>query len=154
MEVLGVKFPGEKVVAGKTLKLNGVAYRNQIGKPYLEITTTLPALHRLCVPDCTYGGANQARIERHLDELANTPVVFQTGQGNRASYPFLESWKRDGRKVIVRIHWRWSQAFADQTKRSLKPFLLGELNRITSRFNHFFTLNQTQTAFLAALLGV
>ena len=31
MEVLGVKFPLEKVVAGKTLKLNGVAYRKALG---------------------------------------------------------------------------------------------------------------------------
>jgi hypothetical protein len=31
MEVLGVTFPGEKVVAGKTLTLNGVAYRKALG---------------------------------------------------------------------------------------------------------------------------
>ena len=31
MEILGVTFPGEKVVAGKTLKLNGVAYRKALG---------------------------------------------------------------------------------------------------------------------------
>ena len=31
MEILGVKFPKEKVVAGKTLKLNGVAYRKAMG---------------------------------------------------------------------------------------------------------------------------
>jgi hypothetical protein len=31
VEVLGVKFPTEKVVAGKTLKLNGVAYRKAMG---------------------------------------------------------------------------------------------------------------------------
>ena len=30
MEVLGVTFPGEKVVEGKTLKLNGVAYRKAL----------------------------------------------------------------------------------------------------------------------------
>lgn len=30
-EILGVKFPLEKVVAGKTLKLNGVAYRKALG---------------------------------------------------------------------------------------------------------------------------
>lgn len=30
MEVLGVKFPGEKVVNGKTLKLNGVAYLKKL----------------------------------------------------------------------------------------------------------------------------
>ncbi len=30
MEVLGVTFPGEKVVAGKTLTLNGVAYRKAL----------------------------------------------------------------------------------------------------------------------------
>ncbi len=31
MEILGVTFPGEKVIAGKTLKLNGVAYRKALG---------------------------------------------------------------------------------------------------------------------------
>lgn len=31
VEVLGVKLPAEKVVAGKTLKLNGVAYRKALG---------------------------------------------------------------------------------------------------------------------------
>ena len=31
MEVLGVTFPGEKVVEGKTLTLNGVAYRKAMG---------------------------------------------------------------------------------------------------------------------------
>lgn len=31
VEILGVKFPAEKVVAGKTLKLNGVAYRKALG---------------------------------------------------------------------------------------------------------------------------
>ena len=31
MEALGVKFPGEKVVEGKTLKLNGVSYRKALG---------------------------------------------------------------------------------------------------------------------------
>ncbi len=31
VEILGVKFPTEKVVAGKTLKLNGVAYRKAMG---------------------------------------------------------------------------------------------------------------------------
>lgn len=31
IEVLGVKFPSEKAVAGKTLKLNGVAYRKALG---------------------------------------------------------------------------------------------------------------------------
>ncbi|MBW1866742.1 MAG: chalcone isomerase family protein, partial [Deltaproteobacteria bacterium] len=31
MEILGVTFPGEKVIAGKTLKLNGVAYRKAFG---------------------------------------------------------------------------------------------------------------------------
>jgi hypothetical protein len=31
VEVLGVAFPGEKVVRGKTLKLNGVAYRKALG---------------------------------------------------------------------------------------------------------------------------
>jgi hypothetical protein len=30
-EILGVKFPGEKVVEGKTLKLNGVAYLKKFG---------------------------------------------------------------------------------------------------------------------------
>lgn len=30
-ELLGVKFPGEMVVAGKTLQLNGVAYRKALG---------------------------------------------------------------------------------------------------------------------------
>ena len=31
VEVLGVKLPTEKVVAGKTIKLNGVAYRKALG---------------------------------------------------------------------------------------------------------------------------
>ncbi len=31
MEVLGVKFPGETTIEGKTLKLNGVAYRKALG---------------------------------------------------------------------------------------------------------------------------
>jgi hypothetical protein len=31
LEVLGVTFPGTKVVAGKTLTLNGVAYRKALG---------------------------------------------------------------------------------------------------------------------------
>ena len=31
VEVLGIKLPTEKVVAGKTLKLNGVAYRKALG---------------------------------------------------------------------------------------------------------------------------
>jgi hypothetical protein len=31
VKILGVKFPVEKVVAGKTLKLNGVAYRKAMG---------------------------------------------------------------------------------------------------------------------------
>ena len=31
VEILGVKFPSEKVVAGKTLMLNGVAYRKALG---------------------------------------------------------------------------------------------------------------------------
>ena len=31
VEVLGVKLPAEKVVAGKTLKLNGVSYRKAMG---------------------------------------------------------------------------------------------------------------------------
>ncbi|MEJ2643148.1 MAG: chalcone isomerase family protein [Desulfosarcinaceae bacterium] len=31
VEVLGVKFPEEKVIAGKTLKLNGVSYRKALG---------------------------------------------------------------------------------------------------------------------------
>ena len=31
MEILGVTFPGEKVVAGKTLQLNGVSYRKALG---------------------------------------------------------------------------------------------------------------------------
>jgi hypothetical protein len=31
MEVLGVTFPGQKVIAGKTLTLNGVAYRKAFG---------------------------------------------------------------------------------------------------------------------------
>ncbi len=31
VEILGVKFPGEKVIEGKTLKLNGVAYRKALG---------------------------------------------------------------------------------------------------------------------------
>lgn len=46
MEILGVTFPGEKVVEGKTLKLNGVAYRKALGVVkvyavglYLEKTT-------------------------------------------------------------------------------------------------------------------
>lgn len=46
MEILGVTFPGEKVVEGKTLKLNGVAYRKALGVVkvyvvglYLERTT-------------------------------------------------------------------------------------------------------------------
>ena len=30
-EILGVKFPAEKVVAGKTLSLNGVSYRKALG---------------------------------------------------------------------------------------------------------------------------
>ena len=46
MEILGVKFPGEKTIAGKTLHLNGVAYRKALGIVkvfvtglYLEKTT-------------------------------------------------------------------------------------------------------------------
>ena len=31
IEILGVTFPGEKVIEGKTLKLNGVAYRKALG---------------------------------------------------------------------------------------------------------------------------
>ena len=31
MEVLGVTFPGEKTIEGKTLKLNGVTYRKAMG---------------------------------------------------------------------------------------------------------------------------
>ena len=31
MEILGVTFPGEKVIEGKTLKLNGVVYRKALG---------------------------------------------------------------------------------------------------------------------------
>ena len=31
MEILGVTFPGEKVIEGKTLKLNGVTYRKALG---------------------------------------------------------------------------------------------------------------------------
>jgi hypothetical protein len=31
MKVLGVTFPGEKVIEGKTLTLNGVAYRKALG---------------------------------------------------------------------------------------------------------------------------
>ena len=31
MEILGVTFPGEKMIEGKTLKLNGVAYRKALG---------------------------------------------------------------------------------------------------------------------------
>jgi uncharacterized membrane protein len=31
MEILGVTFPGEKFIEGKTLKLNGVAYRKALG---------------------------------------------------------------------------------------------------------------------------
>jgi hypothetical protein len=31
MEILGVTFPGEKIIEGKTLKLNGVAYRKALG---------------------------------------------------------------------------------------------------------------------------
>ena len=47
-EVLGVNFPGEKVVAGKTLKLNGVAYKKVFfikvyaGGFYLENPTQDP----------------------------------------------------------------------------------------------------------------
>ncbi len=47
-EVLGVKFPGEKVVNGKTLKLNGVAYKKVLfikvyaGGFYLENPTKDP----------------------------------------------------------------------------------------------------------------
>lgn len=45
MEILGIKFPGEKVVAGKTLKLNGVACKKvawikvYAGGFYLETPT-------------------------------------------------------------------------------------------------------------------
>ena len=49
VEVLGVKFPTEKIVAGKTLKLNGVGYRKALGfikvyvvGLYLEKTTQDP----------------------------------------------------------------------------------------------------------------
>ena len=49
VEILGVQFPAEKVVQGKTLKLNGVAYRKAFGIVkvyvvglYLEKTTGDP----------------------------------------------------------------------------------------------------------------
>jgi hypothetical protein len=49
VEILGVRFPTEKVVEGKTLKLNGVAYRKALGFVkvyvvglYLEKTTRDP----------------------------------------------------------------------------------------------------------------
>ena len=49
VEILGVRFPAEKVVQGKTLKLNGVAYRKALGFVkvyvvglYLEKTTGNP----------------------------------------------------------------------------------------------------------------
>jgi len=38
MEILGVTFPGEKVVEGKTLKLNGVAYRKALGIVKVYVT--------------------------------------------------------------------------------------------------------------------
>jgi hypothetical protein len=38
MEILGIKFPGEKVVEGKTLKLNGVAYRKALGFVKVYVT--------------------------------------------------------------------------------------------------------------------
>ena len=49
VEILGIRFPSEKVVQGKTLKLNGVAYRKALGFVkvyvaglYLEKTTGDP----------------------------------------------------------------------------------------------------------------
>jgi hypothetical protein len=49
VEILGVKFPTEKVIDGKTLKLNGVSYLKKLGFVkvyavglYLEQTTTNP----------------------------------------------------------------------------------------------------------------
>ena len=49
VEILGVQFPAEKMVQGKTLKLNGVAYRKALGIVkvyvvglYMEKTTKDP----------------------------------------------------------------------------------------------------------------
>jgi hypothetical protein len=119
-------------------QVSGMMYRIENGKPYLEIRTSLPELHRLTTPFSHYGGSAQRRLEEYLSDLRDTKVLFDDGQGSRMNYPFVAEWFREPgggqRNLVVRLHWRWSQPFADPEKKDIKPFLFDQYVSLTSSY--------------------
>ncbi len=102
VEILGIKFPREKVVEGKTLKLNGVAYRKVLGfikvyvtglyleypsKDPIEIIESEQVKHLLTHYLTNLGTASRIR-EGFLDlfEACNPPELVQANQADIKKY--------------------------------------------------------------------
>jgi hypothetical protein len=117
----------------------GLCYRELGGNPYLEIKTSLPNLHQLCTPDCRYGSSGQQRVIGQLDDLRDTPVVFDNFTGRRINQPFIYAWQwtpgnGERENVTIWLHWRYSQVFAKGNEALRKPFLLGEYQSISGDY--------------------
>lgn len=105
MEILGVTFPGEKTVAGKVLKLNGVSYRKALGVVkvyvvglYLEEKTNDPEVvieseqvKHLYTHYLTNKATAKKLREGFLEVIAecNPPELLET---NREAIDLYASW--------------------------------------------------------------
>jgi hypothetical protein len=122
---------------------SGMSYAMHGGRRYLRIETTARQVHRLFYgPDSPYGGSWLTRLFRYLDELRDTKVVFKpAGTQSRFLAPFIQHWERQGDKIVVCLHWRWTEAFTDPERKQLKPLWFNEYNILGSAYARLIYLH-------------
>jgi Chalcone isomerase-like len=113
-EILGVTFPGEKVVEGKTLKLNGVAYRKALGIVkvyvvglYLENPTQDP----------------QQIIESEQVKHMVTHYLTDKATAKKLSEGFVETIEECNPPELVQAHKAEIQTYASWLDKDMKPGL-------------------------------
>jgi hypothetical protein len=113
-EILGVTFPGEKVVEGKTLKLNGVAYRKALGIVkvyvvglYLENPTQDP----------------QQIIESEQVKHLVTHYLTDKATAKKLSEGFVETIEKCNPPELVQAHQAEIQTYASWLDKDMKPGL-------------------------------
>jgi hypothetical protein len=122
-------------------------YRAEYGRRYLEIVTTVGAIHRVLSSGTRHGGTQGHAIRRWLEDLRDTPVRFTPDSGAPSLAPFISDLNEDDieGKLIIRLHWRWSEAFevaqsSDGAKLETrgnpktKPILLREFLALKSNY--------------------
>lgn len=117
MEILGVKFPGEKVIAGKTLKLNGVAYLKKLGFVkvyavglYLEKPTHDP----------------QEVIESEQVKYMLTHYLTSMATAKKIREGFIELMEKGNPKDLVDANRADIEKYASWLDKDMKPGLTSE----------------------------